>query len=243
MSSNGIVSKTCRTCKAEKPILEFYKNGNRGHRYPDCRDCHKPKRLGATKRWRQRQTQKFTEDYYRLHGDHARTCDKCGEVKRNADFPKNRNTADGYVRECRPCRAAIRRRVGDARIVATDGEKRCSRCVVVKPMDGFPVERIRRDGRKAMCRECCTESSLASHLLRKYGLSLSQYRALLGSQGGRCAICLREPNQKSRLHVDHCHGTGAVRGLLCSDCNTAIGLLRDKGSVCRRAADYIDNNQ
>jgi hypothetical protein len=76
------------------------------------------------------------------------------------------------------------------------------------------------------------------HTLAVYGLTVAEYDALLEAQGGGCAICGRPPGRK-RLHVDHDHETDAIRGLLCSPCNRAIGLLRDDPEVARRAAEYL----
>lgn len=64
------------------------------------------------------------------------------------------------------------------------------------------------------------------------------------AQGGVCAIC-RKPadpygvRAASRLHVDHDHLTGAVRALLCNNCNRGIGYLADSPELLRAAADYI----
>lgn len=82
-------------------------------------------------------------------------------------------------------------------------------------------------------------------LRESFGLSLEEYQKMHDEQGGRCAIC-DSPETETRngkvkmLAVDHCHGTGRVRGLLCSPCNQAIGKLRDDPAIIRRAADYLD---
>ena len=67
----------------------------------------------------------------------------------------------------------------------------------------------------------------------KYGLSPEQYKSLLSTQNGLCKICFQEETVKDRhgrtlsLSVDHCHTTGRIRGLLCSNCNTLLGRARD----------------
>lgn len=66
---------------------------------------------------------------------------------------------------------------------------------------------------------------------------------MVADQGGRCAICAGSPvGPGRRLHVDHDHATGRVRALLCSSCNTAVGLMQDDSARLRAAADYLDKN-
>lgn len=71
---------------------------------------------------------------------------------------------------------------------------------------------------------------------RLYGISEDEYLALCEMQGGRCAIC---DKAVPVLAVDHCHETGAVRGLLCSFCNTGIGHLGDDPDILERAKQYL----
>lgn len=76
----------------------------------------------------------------------------------------------------------------------------------------------------------------AEHRRFLYGLSSDDYQNLLESQGGRCAACAR----KQKLVVDHDHKTKVVRGLLCSPCNLAIGMLADSPIRARQIADYLE---
>ena len=77
-------------------------------------------------------------------------------------------------------------------------------------------------------------------MVRKYGLTMAEFEAMLASQGGVCAICGGPPNGPGkRYHVDHCHDTKKVRGLLCGKCNTAIGLLNHDPARLRAAAKYL----
>ena len=64
-------------------------------------------------------------------------------------------------------------------------------------------------------------------LLRKYGLTLVAFNALVEAQRGSCASCGDPLELGPKTHVDHCHETGIVRGLLCANCNRALGLLGD----------------
>lgn len=70
----------------------------------------------------------------------------------------------------------------------------------------------------------------------KYGITEDQYGAILMKQNGGCAICKQ---QGVRLEVDHCHGSGKVRGLLCGRCNKGIGLFSDSVENILSAAKYL----
>jgi len=75
---------------------------------------------------------------------------------------------------------------------------------------------------------------------RAYGIEPADFAALVERQGGVCAICGGPPNGPGRrLHVDHCHTSKAVRGLLCAKCNTAVGLLDDDPDRLDKAAAYL----
>ena len=77
-----------------------------------------------------------------------------------------------------------------------------------------------------------------------FGISLEDYTSMLEAQGNVCAICKQPETHKRNgkvkyLAVDHHHGTGRVRGLLCSDCNTGIGKLKDSVNILQSAIDYL----
>lgn len=78
------------------------------------------------------------------------------------------------------------------------------------------------------------------HLFKSYGITLDDYDAMLLAQGGVCAICAG-PGGKYGLHVDHCHTTGKVRGLLCTKCNGALHYLEN--IAWREAAESYLRNQ
>jgi hypothetical protein len=73
------------------------------------------------------------------------------------------------------------------------------------------------------------------------GITPEEYEQILALQGGMCAVCDRAGGNRlgDNLHIDHCHVTGALRGLLCTHCNLAIGQLRDDADLIRRAAEYV----
>jgi hypothetical protein len=71
--------------------------------------------------------------------------------------------------------------------------------------------------------------------LKSYGFTLEDYNAMFEKQNGRCAICGRDVP----LHIDHDHVTGEFRGLLCFNCNTGIGSLKEDPQLLNRAAQYL----
>ncbi len=70
---------------------------------------------------------------------------------------------------------------------------------------------------------------MRKYLLKaKYGITEEEFNKMLENQGGRCKICNSERKGRYNFHVDHCHKTGRVRGLLCSNCNTTLGFYETR---------------
>ena len=133
---------------------------------------------------------------------------------------------------------------------------KCSKCGVEKPLSDFYVNRKTGKPKGQRCKKCIsdsngeyqrknrersTEMQRAWRFKKKYGVTLDDYDRLLQAQGGRCAICGGVSRGRSeRFHVDHCHKTGRVRGLLCNPCNRGLGLLADNPELIDKAAAYIE---
>ena len=75
---------------------------------------------------------------------------------------------------------------------------------------------------------------------RNYGISIDEYDKLFESQNGVCKICNKSCATGRRLSVDHDHTTGKVRGLLCRNCNVALGYLQDDPLLLERCVLYLD---
>lgn len=73
--------------------------------------------------------------------------------------------------------------------------------------------------------------------LRKYGLTVPEFKTMLQSQNSLCAIC-HKPDTQTRLAVDHNHITGKIRGLLCGICNRHLGILENTEFV-EKATSYL----
>ena len=80
-------------------------------------------------------------------------------------------------------------------------------------------------------------------LRNKYGIDLDIYNKMFQEQEGRCAICGRHQSDfKLALAVDHCHETNKVRSLLCPNCNTGLGSLKDSKEMLLKAITYLERH-
>ena len=77
-----------------------------------------------------------------------------------------------------------------------------------------------------------------TYLKKMFGITIQDYDEMLESQNGGCKICGGK-DKSFRLAVDHCHGTGKIRGLLCSKCNRGIGCFKDSTDLLRKAIEYL----
>ncbi len=74
----------------------------------------------------------------------------------------------------------------------------------------------------------------------RYGITIDDYNRMFKEQEGRCKICGAHQSEFStRLHVDHNHETGKVRGLLCNSCNMGIGNFKDNIDLLLDVIEYL----
>jgi hypothetical protein len=129
--------------------------------------------------------------------------------------------------------------------------KQCSKCKEAKNLTEFYKNRSKRDGHTGECKACCKlrhrvwrDKNPSYQRTWRYGISLDEYTRLFAAQNGVCAICGQaEKVQRNKklwsLAVDHAHTTKQIRGLLCSRCNTAVGLLQDSVQNALKVAEYL----
>jgi hypothetical protein len=83
------------------------------------------------------------------------------------------------------------------------------------------------------------EKSWRYHLKSNYKISPEDFDLMFSWQNGLCAICGCSASNGRRLHVDHNHTTGGVRGLLCTNCNLGLGLFKDSEGLLLSAISYL----
>lgn len=148
-----------------------------------------------------------------------KACCRCGRDRDLEDFYRRSGSKDGRGAACKECLKATER---------ASGERMAARLQV----DEGLRERVRKQGRESRRRE----------RNKRYGLKENEYEVRLAEQGGRCATCRRSPGEaglRYQLHVDHDHATGAVRGLLCHNCNLALGQVGDSVDLLMALASYL----
>lgn len=188
----------------------------------------------------------------RKQPDGSWRCSRCTESKPPAEFMGKRVRPYAWCRACRD--AACKTDMLDH----PDGMKTCRRCREAKPRDAFGPCKRGVFGLAARCRQCIRESTGRPDRVRKdgrtnleakqderlrrlYGITLPDYRRMSAQQDGKCAICSSRfgEGRSAKAHVDHCHQTGMVRGLLCMPCNTALGGLTDDPRRLASAINYL----
>lgn len=144
-------------------------------------------------------------------------------------------------------------------------ERFCPRCETTKALDAFTIRKSgEREGQAvAHCKQCMAAAAKArnldddtlyrrvqwpSKIKRQYGITPEDYYRMLDEQDCGCAICgAKTPSERhysrrgkpEMFHIDHCHATGKVRGLLCHLCNRALGLIRDNPALADNMSAYL----
>ncbi len=126
----------------------------------------------------------------------------------------------------------------------------CSKCNGIKQQAEMSVSH------PSICKKCSTSATRAwaaanpkqwerslrkSWLRKKYGISPEDFDRMLDVQRGVCALCGEGASDSRgfRPHVDHCHETGKVRGILCGPCNRGIGQFKDSIELLQKAIRYL----
>ena len=115
--------------------------------------------------------------------------------------------------------------------------KLCLCCNTEKPTSEFYKKDAKTDRLDGICKRCRIIKTREKTL----GITEEQYWDIYHEQGGRCGICQSRLYSKryKRFAVDHDHSTGRIRGLLCTNCNTALGLFKDCPTALNRAIDWV----
>ncbi len=142
--------------------------------------------------------------------------------------------------------------------------KKCTHCGEFKPRSDFSKHAVAKGGVQSYCKVCAAllqrmrnkkqplkhaEINRKAKLKAKYGITSIDYQEMLEKQNGKCAICgTTNPGGRMGLcgpvfHVDHCHSSGKIRGLLCHSCNVGLGNFNDNVTALANAIAYLGRSE
>ncbi len=175
-------------------------------------------------------------------------CSRCLVVKPIEFFYRNSHNKSGRNGVCRDCIRAVAR----AKYASRDPQERknyqnqCNRKRKEKRAAWYQIHKVKLRAQGDEHYKASQEKWRRRELMRIFGITLEFYNEMLEKQNGKCSICKRPErvvHKKTKrvkvLSVDHCHKTGKIRGLLCSSCNMAIGLLSDSVEFLQNAIYHI----
>ena len=170
----------------------------------------------------------------------TKQCSQCHENKLPQEFHSHCRRKDGLNSYCKPCEARIKtlRLEKDPELI-----KRAHRNYNKKHPGR--AEQLRRKSRK---QRALVDPNFRMVVERRYlyGIEDTTYKQLRAFQHNRCAICFSVFNEKVRRLapcIDHNHSTELVRGILCLNCNNALGFFRDSIPRLKSAIKYLQKQQ
>jgi hypothetical protein len=157
-------------------------------------------------------------------------CRGCNEVKNLSEFYKRADNKNKVLNKCKKC---IIKQQKEFYAKNPERQKQIQQ-------KGYKKHKDKRREASRKWHENNPKAAKSNKLKKKYNISIEDYNTLLEKQNNTCAICQQENKHKRAFHVDHCHETGKIRGLLCHSCNTGIGSLKDNIELLRAAINYLE---
>jgi hypothetical protein len=178
----------------------------------------------------------------------TKSCRVCRDRKPLSEFNCRKVYADGLDTRCKSCELKYdRERIAKHPGIITTGTKICSFCKLEKEVKEYSKRLRSKDGLRNRCKQCDKKAEkeyrdknpdqrYINIIRQKYNITKEEYLALLEKQQYQCAIC----GELDKLVLDHCHTTLKVRGLLCSKCNSGLGMFLDNIHNLEKAIKYLN---
>ena|SRR6218665_46979 len=174
-------------------------------------------------------------------------CSKC-DIDKDLRYFELRKDTSQYRTQCRSCSKGYKNLIRDINHLSDTllerGLKKCSKCSEVKEVREYNKDKHTRTGYTSLCKLCIKEKSKKDKFLNKksrlknlYNTTPEVVNLMLGEQNGSCAICKEDITEKN--HIDHCHTTGKLRGILCRNCNIGLGHFKDNIDYLGSAINYL----
>lgn len=207
-------SKMCGKCGRRRAIEHFYRNAASKDGFgSQCKEC-----MDARRKANRAKIAEHPKVVPR-----RKKCRDCGRTKSASAFSPMPSSGDGLYSYCKKCKAD---RVKDHR--------------------GRNQEEVNRKARERGATAEGRRATRESNLKTKFGVGHAYYEARLADQGGTCAICLTPPSPNAKhFAIDHVHDHRPrsdlrLRGVLCHNCNRALGLIDDDRRMLLAAAEYLE---
>jgi Rps23 Pro-64 3,4-dihydroxylase Tpa1-like proline 4-hydroxylase len=180
-----------------------------------------------------------------------KTCTKCGKTKPLIDFNKHAGRKDGYADRCKVCLCEDRKiyySKNKEQIIEQQKEYKKLNEQICKERSLKYRERTREQAKQraktwySQNKERAKKTN-RKNKLKQYGLTVDQYNQLIENQNNSCLICKKEFSEQIKSHIDHCHASGKVRGILCQKCNQGIGLFYESLESLQSAIEYLKKHQ
>lgn len=167
-----------------------------------------------------------------------KTCGRCNHAKSVLEFHKHSGSRDGFMSHCKKCHTELG--------TASARRRRSNMTPAAKAALSDRRKQHAKDNREQLAEYAKTyrrdhrEELLSKKLENRYGITLVEYYEMLAAQDYKCVGCIRSfDSDRVKINVDHCHTSGEVRGLLCAQCNAALGMVRDSSETLIRLVRYL----
>jgi len=173
-------------------------------------------------------------------------CIDCKEYKEVKYFYKYKRSKSGYKPRCKNCTSLkyygkpyinLRGKASIKSIEYSDGTKLCTTCNEIKNKFYFTKDKSVESGLSSSCKDCKRFSKIKNN----YGIDKKDYLNLLKIQNNKCKICKEKLLNNKDIHLDHCHNSNIIRGILCNYCNVGLGMFKDNINLLLNAAEYLQN--
>ena len=239
--------KRCTGCANVKSLNDFTRDrAAKDGRAWRCRDCANSKYQKIDQKIIQARKSKYLRD--------SKECTICQVQKLLHDFPKQAY-GDGHTGQCKECNSVLQRNRGKQRYQKNKlapknvPEKlKCCKCKLNKNSSEFHNSSSRKTGKSAQCSSCSKlrhdkQEQRKNSLKRNYGIDYQVFQSIVIAQNNQCAICHTNLDGSTKgltPHMDHCHATKKIRGVLCAQCNFALGHFKDNKKLLLSAVQYLE---
>jgi hypothetical protein len=165
-------------------------------------------------------------------------CTKCGEIKSINLFHKRLN---GFTSKCKDCISAHDKAYNA--LHKKEISEKTKRYYSNHREEVLQYKKQYKQEHSEKIKKYMVQYSREHRYKHDFGITIADYDAMFDNQNGVCFICGCTPQEGKHLSIDHDHKTGKIRGLLCPNCNHALGLVKENISILKKMGDYLAKNE